>query len=100
MIQECSTFDVSLINELFEKLVRNAHPDAQASSGESAFDTVEPEKIINRESLNAHDESVYISHGEKLIREGKVGVVILAGGQGSRLGFAGPKGKYNVGLPS
>lgn len=38
--------------------------------------------------------------GNKLIREGKVGCVILAGGQGSRLGFDGPKGKYDIGLPS
>ena len=50
--------------------------------------------------MNAETLSVYTSAGNRLIREGKVGVLILAGGQGSRLGFNGPKGKYNIGLPS
>jgi len=35
--------------------------------------------------------------GERSIREGKVGVVVVAGGQGSRLGFEGPKGAYGIG---
>lgn len=34
--------------------------------------------------------------GEKLIREGKLGLFIVAGGQGSRLGFEGPKGCFGV----
>lgn len=36
--------------------------------------------------------------GLNLLREGKVGAVLLAGGQGSRLGFDKPKGMYNIGV--
>ena len=38
--------------------------------------------------------------GKSCIREGKAAAVILSGGQGTRLGFAGPKGMYNMGLMS
>jgi UDP-N-acetylglucosamine/UDP-N-acetylgalactosamine diphosphorylase len=35
--------------------------------------------------------------GEDLLRAGRVGVVVVAGGQGTRLGFDGPKGTFSIG---
>ncbi len=44
------------------------------------------------------DLGEYRAIGEKMLREGKVAALVLAGGQGSRLGFDGPKGTLNVGI--
>lgn len=44
------------------------------------------------------NKAVYEEIGLEAIRAGKVGAVLLAGGQGTRLGSDGPKGKYNIGL--
>ena len=38
-----------------------------------------------------------VAAGEKELRAGRVGVLLVAGGQGSRLGYDGPKGAYSIG---
>lgn len=43
-------------------------------------------------------KEAYTQKGVEMIRAGKVGAVLLAGGMGTRLGSDNPKGMYNIGL--
>ncbi len=45
-------------------------------------------------ALSGNDSN--FTRGKKLIAEGKVGCLLIAGGQGTRLGIKGPKGTYPV----
>ena len=57
----------------------------------------EPLGAMTTEQINADRERL-TEIGLDAIRQGKVGAVLLAGGQGSRLGFDKPKGMFNIGV--
>ena len=46
------------------------------------------------------ERKAWREEGYALIRAGKVGAIVMAGGQGTRLGSALPKGTFDIGLPS
>ena len=58
---------------------------------------LEPLSALEVTAIN-ENKAKYEQIGLDGIRAGKVGAVLLAGGQGTRLGSDGPKGKYNIGL--
>lgn len=47
--------------------------------------------------LTPETRAAAVTRGEAELRAGRVGVVLVAGGQGSRLGFEGPKGAFPIG---
>jgi UDP-N-acetylglucosamine/UDP-N-acetylgalactosamine diphosphorylase len=57
-----------------------------------------PQALTLRRQLNEPGLTRRLgAQGEALLAGGRVGVVVLAGGQGTRLGFPGPKGTFVLG---
>jgi UDP-N-acetylglucosamine/UDP-N-acetylgalactosamine diphosphorylase len=57
---------------------------------------IEPIEIIPAGFAATKDAKKYIVEGEGLLKNSKVAVVVVAGGQGSRLGISVPKGTVEV----
>ena len=57
---------------------------------------ISPLDYVDKSSLSDKELQYFSKIGEKTIASGKVGIITLAGGQGSRLGFKGPKGTFKL----
>ncbi|MHC4975936.1 MAG: UTP--glucose-1-phosphate uridylyltransferase [Planctomycetota bacterium] len=62
------------------------------SDEHAARESIEPMPSFPLGAID--EESTYRAHGEGLLRAGKIAAFTVAGGQGTRLGFDGPKGCY------
>ncbi|OSX67084.1 hypothetical protein POSPLADRAFT_1164350 [Postia placenta MAD-698-R-SB12] len=98
LLAQLDALDIDRVNRIYRKAVssekeaaENAGKDAIGPLPEDAFDSVigVPEK-----------EKEWRSIGLRAIASGQVGVLLMAGGQGTRLGSSAPKGCYDIGLPS
>jgi len=64
---------------------------ADAAGGPGAIEPAPVARLAGAERESAR------AAGEAALRRGEVGVILVAGGQGSRLGFDGPKGVFPIG---
>ncbi|KAJ8627750.1 hypothetical protein MRB53_021057 [Persea americana] len=68
-----------------------------------AAPTIEPVpegSVSTVEERTPEERERWWKMGMKAIYEGKLAVLLLSGGQGTRLGSSDPKGCFNIGLPS
>jgi UDP-N-acetylglucosamine/UDP-N-acetylgalactosamine diphosphorylase len=67
------------------ELERHAEPPS--------LDVVEPPAVVTLAERTRRADTLFAA-GERAYRDGRVAVVVVAGGQGTRLGFPGPKGCF------
>ena len=86
-------------------LYENRDHAAKVEGGvDDELERIEPELTMSTADMNLEENKEerekMFQVGLDLIKQGKVTTVILAGGQGSRLGSSDPKGMFNIDMPS
>lgn len=98
LFHQLSTFDPDRINELFKRATQSSDSATSPESGK--LEPLPEHATASMLDSNPDDLKGWFGEGLKLIGENKVAVVLMAGGQGTRLGSSDPKGCFNIGLPS
>ncbi len=89
-LAQLKALDWDLINQLVNTVVK--HPEKFSLKGD-----VKPAPWYENKPTDPSKKQKYceaFGRGEQLLREGKIAAFVVAGGQGTRLGWDGPKGTY------
>lgn len=96
--EQLSSFDPDHINKITQKALNPPKPkDDDKESGLEPLPDSAAASILDSKT---EDINKWYDSGLGLMAENKVAVVLMAGGQGTRLGSSAPKGCFNIGLPS
>ncbi len=90
-INHLKSIDYKAVTAVFKNNVHNA---------EESIASLEPLPFKTIESTTTEDLERWFSFAKKAFCKGEIAAFLVAGGQGSRLGYDGPKGAFDMGLPS
>ena len=93
--QQLETLDLDLL----ARLHNNRDANAGESPAERARRAVPPSQTVRLSDSAAalNERSAAARKGLELLAAGRVGAILVAGGQGTRLGFPHPKGMFPIG---
>ncbi|KAI3641806.1 hypothetical protein MIR68_000075 [Amoeboaphelidium protococcarum] len=96
LLQQLSQIDPARINRIFKQATAPKDQSAAAKK----LDPLPTDAYDSVENVSADQLAKWNQLGLDAIKKGQVCVVLLAGGQGTRLGSSNPKGCFDIGLPS
>ncbi|CAB1318918.1 unnamed protein product [Coregonus sp. 'balchen'] len=97
---ELSQLDLHELREHCELAAESAKAGHSATAADQEIEPVSSEFIGSIRKSDQTALTGWENEGFLQISQNRVAVLLLAGGQGTRLGVPYPKGMYNVGLPS
>lgn len=91
LLEQLHSLDLKMIGELIQSHVKHKHLFSLPGK-------IEPVKIYPRNPGSEFGElyKQAKARGEEIVRQGKFASFVVAGGQGTRLGYDGPKGEFTV----
>ena len=95
---QLEALDIERVNRIYHKAV-SAEKELSESTGKEPIEPL-PEDAADSVIGDPAKEKEWRHIGLQAIARGEVGVLLMAGGQGTRLGSSAPKGCYDIGLPS
>ncbi|KAM3514031.1 hypothetical protein MY11210_002348 [Beauveria gryllotalpidicola] len=96
LFEQLSSFDPVRINEYAQRALKPAETDSQPAVLKPLPESATASILDSK----PQDLTKWYESGLDLIGKNQVAVVLMAGGQGTRLGSSAPKGCYDIGLPS
>jgi UDP-N-acetylglucosamine/UDP-N-acetylgalactosamine diphosphorylase len=91
-------FDPDRINHLADVALHP--PQSSDDKGKPSIEPLPDSAVASILDSNPEDIQKWYQSGLEHVANNKVAVVLMAGGQGTRLGSSAPKGCFDVGLPS
>jgi len=100
---QIDSLDLDRVNRIYTRSVEGekqfSHSASDAAGATAAIHPL-PEEAFDSIVGAPDKEDTWRSVGMQAIANSQVGVLLMAGGQGTRLGSSAPKGCYDIGLPS
>ena len=88
------------LNDIFEASVCGSSQNGDSSLPNAVIEPLDKDVVVTQASITSEQRQAWRRVGLDMISRGALGILLLAGGQGTRLGSSKPKGCYDVGLPS